>query len=136
MGLLSKPAGGKPVRVSVEYSEKLLASAQALRQCEESHVGCSQESPGLLLKHYAPSVPSALLTSEPSQETSGQEPLSHQVSRSVLVDLAQRMRPAHKHFMKVFDFCQERDCLEAAGSVEEACSRAFAVLREAEAFAL
>merc|ERR1719313_605242 len=48
------------------------------------------------------------------------------------------MRSAYGHFMMTFDLCRDSgDGSElTTGSVEEACARAFAVLREAEAFAL
>jgi len=89
----------------------------------------------MLLRHYSPAVPSALLAPELATEVAG-EGLAYQVEQSVLIDFARSLRSAHAHFLKVFDLCGQHDSCAGEGSVEEACSRAFAVLRAAEAFAL
>jgi len=121
--------------VHVEYTEKLAASAEALKSREAADPGEAQESPGLLLRHYSPSVPSTLLAAEATAIAAG-EVIPCDVNRSVLVDFAGRMRPMHKHFLKTFDLCLHHDTSDAPGSVEEACARAFSVLRLAEAFAV
>uniref|UniRef100_A0A7S4S808 Threonylcarbamoyl-AMP synthase n=1 Tax=Alexandrium monilatum TaxID=311494 RepID=A0A7S4S808_9DINO len=128
-------AGSLASAVAVEYSERLSASAEGLRQREAACPEQPQESPGLLLRHYSPSVPSALLLPRLSEEASG-ERLPYHLDRSVLIDFGGSLQVAHKHFLKTFDLCGQRDSCEARSSVEEACSRAFAVLRAAEAFAL
>merc|ERR1712187_1031945 len=102
---------------------------------KETSAHCeAQESPGLLLRHYSPSVPSALLATDVFGTHDG-EMLPHETEHSILIDFGQQMRQAHKHFFKIFDLCSSGGSPEASGSVEEACARAFAVLREAEAFA-
>jgi len=132
--------GTLAVPVAVEYSERLAASAEGLQQQESACPGQAQESPGLLLRHYSPSVPSALLAPQPAEVACDGDNvgarLPHQAERSVLIDFGQRLRAFHGHFLKVFDLCCQRDVPEAKGFVEEACARAFAVLRAAEAFAL
>lgn len=123
--------------VAVEYSERLAASAEHLRQRETACPQQAQESPGLLLRHYSPAVPSALLAPGLAEEASaGERPLEQRLEGSVLVDFGGSRRAAHDQFLKTFDLCSQRDSPELPGSVEEACSRAFAVLRAAEAFAL
>merc|ERR1712187_691309 len=121
-------------KVHVEYSEKLSKSAEALREKEKAAPSEAQESPGLLLRHYSPSVPSALLATD-LLDTHGGEVLPYEVARSVLIDFGQQMQRTHDSFLKVFDLCSVGISPGSDGSVEEACSRAFAVLREAEAFA-
>merc|ERR1719221_129972 len=125
-------AGTLNQKVAVEYSEKLRASVEVLREAEKT----SQVSPGLLLQHYSPSVPTALLSpDEPSKDTSGKA-LPNAIGRSILIDVGQQMLSFHKHFIKTFDLCSEHTDLGGTGSIEEACSKIFAVLRAAEAFAI
>lgn len=128
-------AGALASPVSVEYSERLGASAEGLRKREEACPNQAQEAPGMLLRHYSPAVPSALLAPQLATEAGG-EALDYQVEQSVLIDFGRSLHKAHDHFLKVFDLCCQRESSEAEGSVEEACSRAFAVLRAAEAYAL
>merc|ERR1711953_779719 len=116
----------------VVYSEKLSASAETMKEKEQSAQGEAQESPGLLLRHYSPSVPSALLAKDVLDMHEGQT-LPHQINCSILIDFGQQMRQHHRHFRHCFDLCTCSGSPDI--SVDEACARAFAVLREAEAFA-
>jgi len=121
-------------KVNVEYSEKLSKSAEAMMEKEKSTPNEAQESPGLLLRHYSTSVPSALLAVK-LLETHAGEKLPYEVDRSILIDFGGQMRHCYDYFKKTFDLCSTCVSPGANGSVEEACARAFAVLREAEAFA-
>merc|ERR1712151_888365 len=105
-----------------------------MKEKEKSAPGEAQESPGLLLQHYSPSVPSALLAKDVFDTHAG-ETLPYEIGHSILIDFGQQMRQNHEHFRKIFDLCLCSSSPAGSGSVEEACTRAFAVLREAEAFA-
>lgn len=124
--------------IAVEYSERLAASAQTLREREEAIPEQAQESPGLLLRHYSPSVPSALLLAEemlPTPEAfAGGKKLPYAVQQSVLIDFGRRLQLLHDRFLGTFDLCDGTSTV--VDPVENACTRAFAVLRAAEAFAI
>eukprot|EP00931_Biecheleriopsis_adriatica_P094183 TRINITY_DN67860_c0_g1_i1.p1 TRINITY_DN67860_c0_g1~~TRINITY_DN67860_c0_g1_i1.p1 ORF type:complete len:435 (-),score=91.24 TRINITY_DN67860_c0_g1_i1:44-1321(-) len=94
----------------------------------------AQEAPGMLLKHYAPSVTTVLLSSA-SASGSGSS-LSAAPARSVLIDFAGKQAWRRHLFMKSFDLCNEDDSAPQNGTAEDACTRVFAVLRAAEAYAL
>jgi len=125
-------------RIAVQYSERLAASAQALRESEEAMPEQAQESPGLLLRHYSPSVPSALLLADemlPATEViSGGRKLPYATQQSILIDFGQRLQSLHDQFLGTFDLCDGTS--ETLDPVENACTRVFAVLRAAEAFAI
>merc|ERR1712216_412119 len=112
----------------VVYSEKLSASAEAMKEKEKTAQGEAQESPGLLLRHYSPSVPSALLAQEVLELHDGEQ-LPYEIQNSILIDFGQRMKQSHPHFRQCFDLCPTSSTPDISGSVEEACARAFAVLR-------
>mmetsp|Transcript_33178 Transcript_33178/g.93654 ORF Transcript_33178/g.93654 Transcript_33178/m.93654 type:complete len:511 (-) Transcript_33178:72-1604(-) len=93
----------------------------------------AQQAPGMMLRHYAPSVPTYLLAK--SDIRAGESPAEGATSalgeaaRGVLVDFGGVLREHQHLFLRSFDLC-------ASGpSHEEACRSVFAVLREAEAFA-
>lgn len=101
-----------------------------------------QESPGLLLRHYAPCLPAALLAGPGAEGEPGAGELPHRPERSVLVDFGGRLAALRRHFLGAFDLLEgpSAGAVEAADAAEarceEACRSAFAVLREAEAFGL
>lgn len=92
--------------------------------------GEAQQAPGMLLKHYAPSVLTVLL----SGQGICHERMDALPRRTVLIDF-NRGRNEQRHiFLKVFDLCE--DAHSSADAAEEACRHVFSTLRTAEAFAL
>lgn len=89
----------------------------------------AQQAPGMLLKHYAPSVSTALLSSD---SLSKGEALETSPSKTVLIDFRGKWSEKHQIFLKVFLLGDEG----ASNSAEDACRHVFSTLRAAEAFAL
>lgn len=119
-----------PVPVECPERAKVCAKASAERDSKP------QEAPGMMLKHYAPALPTFLLSeaaSSPSEGALGSEPLGHPLDRSILIDFGGQMRQHQHRFLHMFELSSQGS---SKSSVEEACSRAFATLREAETFAL
>jgi len=114
--------------VTVDYSEKLKEHAK-----EKNDDQKAQEAPGMMLRHYSPSVTTVLLSSAPNKVDG--ETLPFKMERSILVDFGQRLKSSHGQFLKTFDLCLQVEGSVETSSVEEACARAFAILREAESFA-
>ncbi|CAJ1460390.1 unnamed protein product [Effrenium voratum] len=95
----------------------------------------AQVAPGMMLKHYAPSVHTVLLspprTAGAAEAASSGDFMKASVSRSVLIDFRAGQAERHGKFLKVFELCEAG----SSGTAEEACRRVFGTLREAEAFA-
>jgi len=93
----------------------------------------AQMAPGMLLKHYAPSVHTVLLSPNSSYDGGLEIPsLPH---RSVLIDFGGRQADHHGLFLKVYELCEE-DGAAGKGTAEDACRHVFATLRAAEAYAI
>lgn len=90
----------------------------------------AQQAPGMLLKHYAPSVSTTLLCSSGPQGVK----VEASPSRSVLIDFKSGWLKSHQMFLKVF-MLGDQDGPESHAA-EEACRHVFGTLRAAEAFAL
>eukprot|EP00405_Crypthecodinium_cohnii_P049534 CAMPEP_0206592546 /NCGR_PEP_ID=MMETSP0325_2-20121206/41029_1 /ASSEMBLY_ACC=CAM_ASM_000347 /TAXON_ID=2866 /ORGANISM="Crypthecodinium cohnii, Strain Seligo" /LENGTH=425 /DNA_ID=CAMNT_0054102209 /DNA_START=123 /DNA_END=1396 /DNA_ORIENTATION=+ len=97
------------------------AKAEEPVKCDESE---AQQAPGMMLKHYAPAVPTFLLRTGTSTSSVAS------LKKTILIDFGAALKGRHADFLKCFDLCA------ATGCSEEACQQVFAVLREAEAFAL
>jgi len=112
--------------VAVEYPT---TQAQAPKTDESE----AQISPGLLLRHYAPSLQTALL-SVVTAAGPGEAPKALP-ERSILIDYHGQFSGHHGLFLKTFDLTSEESSKGDASSshAEEACTRIFAVLRAAEA---
>jgi len=119
--------------VKVEFSQKMKP------EDHEKEDAKPQAAPGMMLKHYAPAVPTFLLkAAAPDAAKAEGGALEFEVGRSVLVDFGEQLKCVRPFFMRTFELCRylpERESGDRS-SVEEACARAFAILREAEVFAL
>ncbi|CAE7571843.1 sua5 [Symbiodinium sp. CCMP2592] len=93
----------------------------------------AQMAPGMLLKHYAPSVHTVLLS--PISSRDGGLEIPSPPHRSVLIDFGGRRADHHGLFLKVYELCDE-DGAAGKGTAEDACRHVFATLRAAEAFAI
>ncbi|OLQ13957.1 hypothetical protein AK812_SmicGene1937 [Symbiodinium microadriaticum] len=93
----------------------------------------AQMAPGMLLKHYAPSVHTVLLS--PSSSYDGGVEIPSPPHRSVLIDFGGRQADHHGLFLKVYELC-EKDGTAGKGTAEDACRHVFATLRAAEAYAI
>jgi len=121
--------------VKVEVSAKVSKDKKPTPEEDQQ----AQEAPGMMLRHYAPSVDTLLLktsTVEESAVDGSAVTLPFKPSKSILIDFAGQMRSTHSLFFKTFDLCGQLDTPSSAtSSVEQACARVFAVLREAEVHA-
>ncbi|CAE7282334.1 sua5 [Symbiodinium natans] len=93
----------------------------------------AQMAPGMLLKHYAPSVHTVLLS--PDASPACESEMSMLPSRSLLIDFGGRQSDRHALFLKVYDLCEENGTA-GKGTAEDACRHVFATLRAAEAYAI
>lgn len=97
----------------------------------------AQQAPGMMLRHYAPALPTFLLsvgarvTGEARASTSA---APGEISQAVLVDFGGRLQEHARHFLRSFDLCVAAGP-EGRSEAEEACRAVFATLRAAEAFA-
>eukprot|EP00927_Polykrikos_kofoidii_P066817 TRINITY_DN62379_c0_g1_i1.p1 TRINITY_DN62379_c0_g1~~TRINITY_DN62379_c0_g1_i1.p1 ORF type:complete len:486 (-),score=86.07 TRINITY_DN62379_c0_g1_i1:136-1443(-) len=127
--------GGFGESLSVEVVESTKPSVQAADVTAQA-----QESPGMMLKHYAPAVPTVLVRCCSAGENAVGEELPFEPQRSVLIDFRGQLAHLRPLFLQAFDLCAQLPegslRLESKASIDEACARAFAVLREAEGFAL
>eukprot|EP00746_Dinoflagellata_sp_MGD_P007298 gnl/MRDRNA2_/MRDRNA2_114420_c0_seq1.p1 gnl/MRDRNA2_/MRDRNA2_114420_c0~~gnl/MRDRNA2_/MRDRNA2_114420_c0_seq1.p1 ORF type:complete len:429 (-),score=73.25 gnl/MRDRNA2_/MRDRNA2_114420_c0_seq1:10-1296(-) len=97
----------------------------------------AQPSPGLLLKHYAPALPTGLLSVSSISFPSDALPVK--LDKCILVDFGKQFESNHNLFLETIDLCDKKEddlSSDEADSVTTACARLFAVLREAEARAL
>ncbi|CAE8637903.1 unnamed protein product, partial [Polarella glacialis] len=76
----------------------------------------AQVSPGMLLKHYAPSVRTVLLSPDASAAEAPAPPLPTAAGRSVLIDFASKQSARHAMFFKVFDLCGQGDQAALSGT--------------------
>jgi len=110
----------------------------------------AQQSPGMMLRHYAPSVPTVLLAVT-TQSAGGLKVLPELPECCILIDFGSRLQQHKVLFKHTFDLCYDGEQspgtpaasgVSAEGSseprdpAEAACARVFAVLRDAEAYAL
>ncbi|CEM31626.1 unnamed protein product [Vitrella brassicaformis CCMP3155] len=107
----------------------------------------AQESPGMLLSHYAPSVPTYLISVATTDTSSGtgidihpqeESPALPPPSKCVLIDMGSRMRDLRGEFAAYFDLCEaaEHTASDESAFLEEAMRSLFATLHEAEAAAV
>jgi len=116
--------------VTIEFPEPRPACTSSNTECDTE----PQPAPGMMLKHYAPALPT-FLVSEGCADVAG--PLPHKLDRSILIDFGGQLRHHQGSFLCSFDLCgSDADSRESVEAVEEACCNAFATLREAESRAL
>lgn len=126
------------VEVAIEYHDTRKAAEQEVEGSK------ALEAPGMMLRHYAPSVPTFLLCEADEANAAIAGFVAQEPARCVLVDFDGRLRRHQALFLKVFDLCDDpgiAGCGPGEGGDEDsvaqkACRHVFAVLRAAEAFAL
>lgn len=99
------------------------------------------QAPGMMLKHYSPSVPTVLLS--PPGATKMGSRLSSKPDSCVLIDCGSQLGAHQALFLKTFELLPEQAestkqaaPLDAKAKAQRACSQVFATLREAETVAL
>jgi len=122
--------------VTVEHYDELPVNTElGTRGTENS--GVVQQplgSPGLMLTHYAPDVPTTLISlGTPGCAPQESERLSARPAHSILVDFSRRMQSVETQFLRTFHLCDE---VVDGDVAEAACTNVFAILRAAEDFAL
>merc|ERR1712194_843216 len=110
--------------ISVQYHQRAPSTSHAEEDTQ------AQAAPGMMLRHYAPSIPTFLLGVDESSDSmsDGGKDTVYDPSSCVMIDFGKKFFACRQLFSRYFELCGE----EGLSGEEEACRRVFELLRVAE----